>query len=47
MRPAKFVQQAKELLVMPDVGHFDIYQGKALLETMLAAEVDFFKKHML
>jgi pimeloyl-ACP methyl ester carboxylesterase len=50
--PAKFVQQAKEriqgaeLLVLPNVGHFDVYQGAAL-ETMLAAEVDFFKKHML
>jgi hypothetical protein len=25
----------------------NVYQGKALLETMLAVEVDFFKKHML
>jgi pimeloyl-ACP methyl ester carboxylesterase len=50
--PAKSVQQAQEriqgaeLLLMPNVGHFDVYQGKAL-ETMLAAEVDFFRRHML
>jgi dienelactone hydrolase len=50
--PTKFIQQAQgqiegaELLVMPNVGYCDVYQGKAL-ETMLAAEVDFFKKHML
>ena len=49
--PAKYIKQAKEkiqnaeLLFLPDVGHFDVYVGKEL-DTVLSAQVDFFKKYL-
>jgi pimeloyl-ACP methyl ester carboxylesterase len=49
--PANYIKQAAgmindaELLVLPGVGHFDVYSGE-VLQQMLTTTVDFFKKHL-
>jgi pimeloyl-ACP methyl ester carboxylesterase len=35
-----------ELMLLPNVGHFDVYTGE-LLQTILAATVSFFQKHLI
>jgi pimeloyl-ACP methyl ester carboxylesterase len=35
-----------ELMLLPNVGHFDVYTGE-LLQTILAATVSFFQKHLV